>query len=94
MKGNNATYLDGFGVEHIPKETKEFVDNNLVTVSLLTIIYRFQPYDSIICGSFCIGFVGFMLKGKNLKNLTNLFLPGNFGKNDKIILEYFGINCN
>ena len=35
-------------------------------------------------GYFCIGFIGFMLKGKSLLEYTNLFSP-----NDKIILKYF-----
>ena len=26
MNGDNVTYFDGFGVEHIPKEIKRFVD--------------------------------------------------------------------
>ena len=35
-----------------------------------------------------------MFKGKNVKKLTNLFLPAKFGKDNKIVLEYFGINYN
>ena len=40
-------------------------------------------------GYFCIGFIDFMLKGKNLTDFTNLFSPNNFIKNDDIILNYF-----
>ena len=32
MNGNNFTYLDSFGVEHIPKEIKNFIGNkNIIT---------------------------------------------------------------
>ena len=48
-----------------------------------------QAYDSVICGFFCIGFIDFMIKGKDLTNFTNLFLPKNFEENDNIFLNYF-----
>ena len=41
-------------------------------------IYRIQAYDSIMCGSFCIGFINFMLNGKNLTDYTDLFSPNDF----------------
>ena len=28
MGNNNVTYFDSFGVEHIPKEIKAFINNN------------------------------------------------------------------
>ena len=40
-------------------------------------------------GYVCIGFIDFMLKGKTLTGLTNLFSPNKFWKNDDIILNYF-----
>ena len=57
-----------------------------------TNIFRIQAYDSIMYGYFCIGFIDFMLAGKTLTELTNLFLPNNFLKNDDIILNYFMTN--
>ena len=45
-------------------------------------------------GYFCIGFIGFMLKGKSLLEYTNLFSPKEFKKNKKIILKYFQQNLN
>ena len=43
-----------------------------------------------MCGRYyCIGFVDFMLKGKNLLDYTNLFSPDKYEKNNKIILKYF-----
>ena len=53
---NSVTYFDYFGVEHIPKEIKEFVKNK----NIITNIVRIQAYDSIMCGYFCIGFIDFM----------------------------------
>ena len=41
----------------------------------ITNIYRIQADDSILCGSFCIGFIDFMVKGKSLLDYTNLFFP-------------------
>ena len=40
-------------------------------------------------GYFCIGFIDFMLAGKNLVDFTNLFSLYDFLKNDNIILSYF-----
>ena len=46
------TYIDSFGVEHIPKEIKKFIKNK----SIITNIFRIQTYDSVLCGYFFIGF--------------------------------------
>ena len=54
-------------------------------------IYRIQAYDSIMCGYFCIGFINFLFKGKNLKDYTDLFSPNDLKKNDDIIRKYFGL---
>ena len=85
VNNNNATCFDSFGVEHIPKEIIEFVENK----NIMTNIFRTQAYDSIMCGYFCIGFIDFMLAGKKLTDYTNLFFPYDFKKNDNIILNYF-----
>ena len=66
---NNITYFHCFGVEHIPKEIKRFIDNKNIQAN----IYRIQAYDSLMCGYFCIEFIDIMLKGKILTDLTNLF---------------------
>ena len=65
------TYFDSFGEEHIPKEIKEFIDNKIIKTN----IFRIQAYDSIFSRYFCIGF---MLAGKTLTQLTNLFSPSKF----------------
>ena len=59
-----------------------------------TNIYRIQAYDSIKCEYFCIGFIDFMLKNKNLLEYTKLFSPNNYIKNDNTILKYFQYNLN
>ena len=73
---NNVTYFNNFGVEHIPKIIKTFIGNK----NIKTNIFRIQAYDSIMCRSFCIGFIGLMLPGKTLTDFTNLFSPSNFKK--------------
>ena len=78
MNGDNAIYFDIFGVEYI-------IGNRNITTN----IYRIQVNDSTICGSFFIGFIDFMLKGKSLLDYTNLFSPSIYKKIYKIILDYF-----
>ena len=40
-----VTYFDYFGVEHIPKEIRTFIDNKNIKRN----IFRIQEYDSIMC---------------------------------------------
>ena len=68
---NTVIYFDSFGVEHVPKEIKKFINNKNIIAS----IFRIQANDSVMCGYFCIGFIDFMLAGKNLTGFTNLFSP-------------------
>ena len=89
VQNNNVTYFDSFGVEHIPKEIKTFINRSL---SITTYIFRIQAYATIMFGYFCIGFIDFMLVGKTLTEFTNLLLPNSFKKNDEIILSYFMSN--
>ena len=64
-----VTYFGSFGVEHIPKEIKIFINRKNKKPN----IFRIQVYDSIMCGYVCIGFIDFMLKGKTLTEYRNLF---------------------
>ena len=66
---NNVIYFNSFGVEHISKEIKAFINNK----NIKTNIFKVQAYDSIMCGYFCIGLIDFMLVGKTLTEYTNLF---------------------
>ena len=85
VHNNDATYFDSFGVEHIPKQIRTFINNK----NIKTNIFRTQAYDLIMCGYLCIGFIDFMLAGKTLSEFENLFSPNNFLKNDNVILNYF-----
>ena len=85
INAENVTYFDSFGVEHIPKEIKQFIRNK----NIATNIYRTQAYDSITYGQFCTVFNNFMLNGKGFLEYRNLFSPNGYKKNGKIILTYF-----
>ena len=67
------------------KKLKKFIENK----NIITIIYRLQAHDSIMCGYFCIGFIDFMLKGKSMLDYTKLFSLNEYEKNDKIIKKLF-----
>ena len=85
LKNKTAIYFDSFGIEHILKEIRVFIGDKDIIAS----ISRIQSYDSIKCGSYCIGFTDYKLKGNSLTDFINLFSPNNFKKNDDIILNYF-----
>ena len=63
---DEVIYFDSFGVENIPQEIKKFIGNKNIKAN----IYRVQANDLIMCGYFCIGFIGFMLAGKTLTDYT------------------------
>ena len=85
VKNIEIIYFDSFGVEHIPKEIEKFIGHKNIKAN----IFRIQANNSIMCGYFCIGFIVFMLKGKTLIDLTSLFSPYDFKKNDNIISSLF-----
>ena len=85
VKNNDITYFDSSGVEHIPKEIKEFIKNKDIKTNIL----RIQAYDSIMRGYFCIRSINFTFKGKSLTEYTNLFSLNDFKRNDDIILKLF-----
>ena len=82
---NKIVYFNSFGVEHSPEGIKEFIGNRNIKAN----IFQLQAINSVMCGYFCIGFIGFMLAGKKFTDFTNLFSPHDFKKNDDIILSYF-----
>ena len=84
VNSDNIVNFDRFGVDHILKEIKQFIENK----NIIANIYKIQIYVSIICEYFCIGFIDFILKGKSLLNYTNLVSPNDYEKNDKIKLIY------
>ena len=90
IDNNSVTYFDSFGVEHIPKEIKAFINRPSSSASQIKNIkrniFRIQAYDSVMCGYVCIGFIDFMLEGKTLTEFTDLFSLYDFKKNSNIIL--------
>ena len=48
VNNKTVTYLDSFGVEHIPKEMEKFVNNK----NIIANIFRLQAYDSVMFGYF------------------------------------------
>ena len=42
-----------------------------------------------MCGFYCIIFIEYIIVGKTLLDLSNLFSPNDYKKNDKIIYKYF-----
>ena len=68
---NEIVYFDSFSDEYVSAEIKEIVENKNIKAN----IFRVQANDSVICGSFCIGFIGFMLAGKKPTDYTSLFSP-------------------
>ena len=76
VNAKTITYFDSFGVEHIPKEIKKFINNKKIIAN----IFRIQSCDSVMCTYFFIGFFNFMFKGNSLTDFTNHFSPNNFKK--------------
>ena len=82
---NEISYFNSFGVEHVPEEIKEFVENK----NIIANIFRVRANNSVICGYFYNGFIYFMFAGKKLSDFTSMFSPYGFERNDSIILSYF-----
>ena len=74
-KKSEIVYFDSFGVEYIPEEIKEFIEEFPGNKNIKANIFRVQKNNSIMCRYFCIGFIDFMLVGKKLTDYTNLFSP-------------------
>ena len=77
-KRSEIVYFDSFGVEHVTKEIKEFIGNKNIKAN----IFRVQANNSQMCGYFCIGFIDFMLAGKELTDFSSLFSPDDFVKDE------------
>ena len=76
VKDIEMIYFDSFGVEHVPKDIEKFIGHE----NLKTNIFRIQGNNSIMCGYFCTGFIGFMFAGKTLIDYTSLLSPRDFLK--------------
>ena len=69
VNNKTVTYFDTFGVQHIPKKVKKFINDK----NIITNIFRIQTYDSVMCRYFCIGFINYMFMAKGLTDYTNFF---------------------
>ena len=81
---NTAVFFDSFGVKYIPEEVLSKMKDKVIAHN----IFRIRDDDSIICGFYCIAFIGYILVGKMLLDDTKLFFRNNNKKNDKIICKY------
>ena len=66
---NTAMYFDSFGIEYIPQEVFNKIENNSITRNISGI----QDDDSIMCGFYCVAFIEYMVEEKTLVDYTNLF---------------------
>ena len=82
---NKVNYFDSFRVEHVPKEIEKFIEHK----NIKTKIVRIPSNNSIMCGYFCIGFIGFMFAGKILIDYTSLFSTYDFEKKWHYNFEIF-----
>ena len=88
VTSKTRTYFDIFGIEHIPKEIKIFINNK----NIIANIFRAHAQDSVMFRYFCIRFINFMFIGNSLTDFTNLFSPNNLKKNDNTTFNYFMTN--
>ena len=77
-------FFDSFGVKYIPEEVLSKMKDKVIAHN----IFRIRDDDSIICGFYCIAFIGYILVGKMLLDDTKLFFRNDNKKNDKIICKY------
>ena len=81
---NTAVFFDSFGVKYIPEQVLSKMKDKVIAHN----IFRLRDDDSIICGFYCIAFIGYILVGKMLLDDTKLFFRNDNKKNDKIICKY------
>ena len=82
---NEIVYFNSFGVEHVPEEIKESIEDK----NIIANIFRTQSNNLVICGYFCNGFINVMLAGKILVDFTGLFPPYDFEKKWQYNFELF-----
>ena len=85
--------LTHIGLFYFVKEVKLFISVILVlniflikksvgSKNIKANIFRVEANNSIMYGYFCIGFIDFMLVGKELTDFTSLFSPLDFKRNE------------
>ena len=63
--GNRTVYFNSFEIEYIPQEVLNKIKDKAVTHN----IFRIQDNEFIMCGFYCIAFIGYMLARENLIGL-------------------------
>ena len=81
---NTTVYVDSFGTEYISQEVLIKIKHKSINQK----ISKIQSDDSIF-GFFCIVFIEYMDKEKNMLHYISSFSPNDLTKNDKIIHKYF-----
>ena len=66
---NTAMYFDSFGIEYIPQEVFNKIENNSITHNISGI----QDDDSIMCRFYCVVFIEYTIEEETLVDYTNLF---------------------
>ena len=79
-KKNEIVYFDSFGVDYIPEEIKEFIEEFPGNKNIKANIFRIKENNSGMCGYFCVGFIDFILAVKNLLIIQICFLHTIFRK--------------
>ena len=80
VKDNGVIHFHSFGVEHVSKEIVNCEIFHWRNKNIKTNIFRIQGDNSIMCGYFCIGFIGFMFANRSLTDFSSLFSPYDFKK--------------
>ena len=57
---NTAIYFDSFGIEYIPQEVLNKIEDKSITHN----IFRIQNNESVMCGFYCITFIEYVLQEK------------------------------
>ena len=78
-----------FGIEYSPQG----IFNKIREKSATHNIFRIQSDDSIMCGFYCITFIEYITARKTLLDYTNLLLPNDYQKKDKLMYKYFKEKC-
>ena len=82
---NTAVYFDSFGTEYI----SQVEVNKIKDKSITNNIFRIKVNESIMCRSYSIAFIEYILAGKTFLDYTNLFSLNDNKSNDKVIYMYF-----
>ena len=78
-------YLIHLELNIFPKEILSQIKDKTIAHN----IFRIQSYGTVMCGSYCMALIEYMIAGKTLLDSTNLFSPNDNEKNCEIIHKLF-----